>query len=158
LTKAETAQFVSATCANCGATTGGAYCPGCGQDTKLEPPTVAEYLRELLAHFVHLDAKFWRTLGTLFFLPGKLPADYLANKRARYFKPLRLYLATIAIAFAAAQLLGWDLGLRFGGPGFVVSFYLLQPAAPTAVVQSQLSVDTVPMVYTEHSALQGLIA
>jgi len=145
LTKVETGQSISATCGNCGATTGGAYCPVCGQDTKLEPPTVAEYLRELLAHFVHLDAKFWRTLGTLFFLPGKLPNDYLANKRARYFKPLRLYLATIAIVFAAAQLLGWDLGLRFGGPGFSVSFYLLQQAAPTAV-QSQLSVDTIPLV------------
>jgi Protein of unknown function (DUF3667) len=145
LAKAETGQSISATCGNCGATTGGAYCPVCGQDTKREPPTVAEYLRELLAHFVHLDAKFWRTLGTLFFLPGKLPNDYLANKCARYFKPLRLYLSTIAIVFTAAQLLGWDLGLKFGGPGFSVSFYLLQQAAPTAV-QSQLSVNTIPLV------------
>lgn len=145
LTKAETAQSVSSTCSNCGATTGAAYCPVCGQDTKLEPPTIAEYLHELLEHFVHLDSKLWRTFGTLFFLPGKLPGDYLANKRARYVKPLKLYLTTIAIAFAAVQLLGWDLGLRFGGPGFSASFYLLQQAPLTADAQSQLSVDTIPL-------------
>src|SRR5512145_217879 len=81
LTQAE--QPASATCGNCGATTGAAYCPVCGQDTKLEPPTVAEYLHEVLDQFVHLDGKLWRTLGPLFFLPGRLPEDYLANRRAR---------------------------------------------------------------------------
>ena len=114
LTQTETTQPASATCANCGATTGGAYCPACGQDTKVEPPTVAEYLRELLEHFVHFDGKLCRTVGTLLFLPGKLPEDYLANKRARYVKPLKLYFSAIAVAFAAVQVLGWDLGLRFG--------------------------------------------
>ena len=147
MTEAETAQFVSATCGNCGATTGGAYCSACGQDTKLELPTVAEYLRDLLAHFVHLDGKVWRTLGTLFFQPGKLPDDYLANKRVRYVKPLKLYLVTIAIAFAAVQVLSWDLGLRFGGPGFLVSFYMVQQAPPdTAIAQGRLSVDSIPLV------------
>src|SRR5215510_1351215 len=144
LTRGGTGQSVSSICGNCGSTTGAAYCPICGQDTKLEPPTVVEYLHEMLAHLVHLDGKLLRTFGTLFFLPGKLPDDYLANKRARYVKPLKLYLTTIAIAFAAVQLLGWDLGLRFGGPGVSVSFYLLQQAPPTTSAQSWLSVDTVP--------------
>src|SRR5262252_4368653 len=108
LRQAETAARGSATCCgNCGATTGSAYCPVCGQDTKREPPTVAEYCHELLDHFVHLDGKLWGTLGPLFFVPGKLPLDYLANKRARYVKPLKLYLTAIALAFAAAQFLGW---------------------------------------------------
>src|SRR5215510_4712546 len=146
LTKAETAQSVSSVCGNCGATTGAAYCPICGQDTKLEPPTVTEYLHELLAHLVHLDGKLWRTFGALFFLPGKLPHDYLANKRPRYVKPLKLYLTTIAIAFTAVQLLGWDLGLKFGAPGFSVDFYLSQQVPPTAVAQNQLRVDSVPLV------------
>jgi Protein of unknown function (DUF3667) len=79
----ETAQPASATCGNCGAVTGSAYCPVCGQGTELEPPTCAEYFHELLAHFVQLDGKLFRTLGPLFFVPGKLPKDYLANKRAR---------------------------------------------------------------------------
>ena len=156
MTQAETAQPASATCGNCGATTGGAYCPVCGQDTKVEPPTVAEYLRELLEHFVHLDGKLCRTVGTLLFLPGKLPEDYLANKRARYVKPLKLYFSAIAVAFAAVQFLGWDLGLRFGGPHFDLSFYLFQQVPPpTAVAQGRLSADTIPWVL-EHVDTPGI--
>src|SRR5262245_3005476 len=156
LTQAETARPTSATCGNCGATTAGAYCPVCGQDTKVEPPTVAEYLHELLDHFVHLDGKLWRTLGPLFFLPGKLPQDYLANKRARYVKPLKFYLSAIALAFAAGKFLGWDLGLKFGGPGFDLSFYLFQQAPPdTAVAQGRVSADTIPWVL-EHVNTPGI--
>jgi Protein of unknown function (DUF3667) len=156
LTQAETAQAARATCGNCGATTGGAYCPVCGQDTKLEPPTVAEYFHELLDHFAHLDGKLWRTLGALFFLPGKLPQDYLANKRARYVKPLKFYLSAIAIAFAAGKFLGWDLGLKFGGPGFDLSFYLFQQAPPdTGVAQGRVSADTIPWVL-EHVDTAGI--
>ena len=146
LTKAETAQSVTATCGNCETPTAGAYCPVCGQDTKLEPPSVAEYLHELLAHFIHLDGKVLRTVGTLLFLPGKLPNDYLANKRARYVKPLKFYFATIALAFAAAQFLSWDLGLTFGRPGFLVSFYLLQQLPPTGGAQGRLAADSIPLV------------
>jgi len=97
-----------------------------------------------------------RTLGPLFFLPGKLPQDYLANKRARYVKPLRLYFTAIALAFAAAQFLGWDLGLRFGGPGFDLSFYLLQQVPPSTVVtQRRLIADSVPWVL-EHVGTPGI--
>jgi hypothetical protein len=43
--------------------------------------------------------------------------------------------------------LSWDLGLRFGGPGFIVSFYLVQQAPPpTIVAQSRVSVDSIPLV------------
>lgn len=79
----ETAQPAVAICGNCGSAAHGAYCPEYGQDTKPGPPTVAEYYRELIAHFIHLDGKVLRTLVTLLFLPGKLPRDYLANKRVR---------------------------------------------------------------------------
>jgi len=119
MTQAEKAQPPSATCGNCGATTGGAYCPVCGQDTRLEPPTVAEYFHELLAHFGHLEGKLWRALGMLFFRPGRLPQDYLANKRARYVKPLKLYLTAIALAFAAVEFLGWIWGSGSAVPGSI---------------------------------------
>jgi len=43
--------------------------------------------------------------------------------------------------------LGWDLELRFGGPGFDLSFYLLQQVPPrTAVAQDRLTADSVPWV------------
>ena len=139
MTKAEKTNQSNAICGNCGATAGGAYCPVCGQDTKLGPPTVAEYSHELIAHFIHLDGKILRNLGTLFFVPGKLPNDYLANKRARYVRPLRLYLAMIAIAFTVVQFLRWDLGLRFGGHRF--NFLHVPRTA-----QDRSSADTVPLV------------
>ena len=41
----------------------------------------------------------------LFFLPGRVPKDYLENKRGRYIKPLKLYLGSIALAFSAFQFL-----------------------------------------------------
>ena len=156
MTQTEISPPESAICGNCGATTSGAYCSTCGQDTKIEPPTVAEYFHELLDHFVHLDGKLWRTLAALLFVPGKLPLDYLANKRARYVKPLKLYLSAIAIAFAAAQFLGWNLGLRFGGGGLDVSFYLLQQMpSPNTVGQHQLIADSIPWVL-EHVGTPGV--
>src|SRR5262245_59662230 len=156
MAEAQAAQRVAATCGNCGATTGGAYCAVCGQDTKLEPPTVAEYFHELADHFVHLDGKLWRTIGPLFRSPGKLPQDYLANKRARYVKSLKLYLAAIALAFATAQFLGWDLGLRFGAFGIDLSFYLLQKEpSPTTVAGHRLTADTVSWVL-EHADTPGI--
>jgi hypothetical protein len=103
------------------------------------PPTVAEYCHELIAHFIHLDGKILRTLGTLFFVPGKLPNDYLANKRARYVRPLKLYFAMIAIAFTVVEFLGWDLGLHFGGLRF--NFFHVPRTA-----QDWSSADTVPLV------------
>jgi hypothetical protein len=147
----------SATCGNCGAATSGPYCSGCGQDTRPEPPTVAEYFHELLDHFIHFDGKLWRTLVPLLFVPGKVPHDYLANKRERYVKPLKLYLAAIAFAFAAFQFLGWDLGLRFGGPaGFHLNFDLLpQAPAPTTVAKGRLTADSVPWVL-EHVDTPGI--
>jgi hypothetical protein len=97
-----------------------------------------------------------RTFGTLLFLPGKLPHDYLANKRARYVKPLKLYLTAIAVAFAAAQFLGWDLGLKFAGPGLNLTFHLLQQVPPpTAVAQGRLSADSFSWVL-EHVDTPGI--
>jgi hypothetical protein len=156
LPRVETPQPASGTCGNCGATTEGAYCAVCGQDTKLEPPTVAEYFHQLLDHFLSLDGKLGRTLGPLFFFPGKLPQDYLANKRSCYVKPLKLYLASIALAFAAVELLGWDLGLRLGVPGVDLSFYLIQQVPPgTNVARGRLIADTIPWVL-EHVDTAGI--
>lgn len=156
MARVETPQARSATCGNCGATTEGAYCAGCGQDTRLEPPTVVEYLHELIEHFSSFDGKLWRTLGPLFFVPGKLPQDYLSNKRACYVKPLKLYLAAIGLAVAAVEVLGWDLGLRFGGPGFDLSFYLMQQVPPsTTVARGRLIADTVSWVL-EHVDTPGI--
>jgi hypothetical protein len=153
----EAAQPASSSCGNCGAATDGAYCAACGQDTKAELPTVKEYLDEVLEHFAHFDGKVVRTLGPLFLQPGKLPKDYLANKRACYVGPLKLYLASIALAFAAFQFLGWDLGFRFGGRGVDLSFYLFQQAPPqtTTLAHGRVRADSVSWVL-EHVNTPGI--
>lgn len=156
MTRSETTPSVSATCGNCGAATNGAYCPDCGQDTRDEPPTVREYLHELAEHFIQFDGKLAHTLGPLFLLPGKLSRDYLANRRARYIKPLKLYLASIAIAFAAFQFLDWSVGLRFGAGDAKLDFYILQQApARTVVAPTRMTGDSVTWVL-EHINTPGV--
>lgn len=156
MAQVETPPTPRATCGNCGATIAGAYCAACGQDTRREPPAVSDYFHDLLDHFLSFDGKLWRTLVPLFFIPGKLPQDYLANKRACYVKPLKLYLIAIGLAFAAVEFLGWDLGLRFGGPGFDLSFYLMQQVPPsTTVAPGRLVADTVSWTL-EHVDTPGI--
>lgn len=105
---------------------------------------------------MHFDGKLWCTLVPLFFQPGKLPRDYVENRRACYVKPLKLYLATIALAFAAVQFFGWDLSLRFGAGSAQLRFDMLQHAPPsTTVAASRLRVDSVPWVL-EHVDTQGI--
>jgi hypothetical protein len=150
-----------AACGNCGAVVTGAYCAGCGQDTKVDPPTVAEYVHDLIDHSIHLDRKVWKTFWPLLLRPGKVADDYLANKRACYIKPLKLYLAVIAIAFAMVQFFGWDLGLRFGLTRPTVSLYLVQKSQPrTAVSSEQIRAESNPLAldYVRTSGILHLKA
>lgn len=61
------------------------------------------------------EDQLWQTLSKLFFAPGALTVEYLAGRRARYLRPLQLYLMASVIVFAAVQLFGLNLGLRFYG-------------------------------------------
>jgi Protein of unknown function (DUF3667) len=85
-------------CRNCSALAPGKFCPDCGQDTAPHPPSAAEFVHEFIGHYVAFEGKLWKTLGLLFFKPGKLTAEYLAGRKQRYVLPLRLYL-TISLIF-----------------------------------------------------------
>jgi hypothetical protein len=146
-----------AACGNCGSAVTGAFCATCGQDTKVDPPTVAEYLHDLVDHSVHLDRKVWRTLWPLLLMPGKVAKDYLANRRACYIKPLKLYLAVIAIAFAMAQFFDWDLGLRLGLTGETVGLYLVQKSPPrTSVSSDRILADSNPFAL-DYVSTPGIV-
>ncbi len=80
-------------CANCGAPAA-AYCPTCGQ-------AVADYHRplramgaELLDSLAGWDGKIPTSLWLLVRHPGRLTAEFLAGRRVRYLRPLRLFLST----------------------------------------------------------------
>jgi len=103
------------TCLNCGASAPEKFCPECGQETVREPRTVAQFLDGLIAQFVSPKGQLWQTLSKLFFAPGALTVDYVAGRRARYLRPLQLYLMASVIVFAAVQFFGLNLGLRLYG-------------------------------------------
>ncbi len=98
-------------CRNCGAQADVFYCPVCGQETRIELPTVRHFLAEFAEQTFALQGQLWRTLHSLLFKPGKLTLEYVAGRRQRYVRPLRLYLALSILFFAV-------LGLA-AGPDFL---------------------------------------
>jgi hypothetical protein len=87
----------SARCRNCGEALHGPYCAACGQPERDgHPPTVRHFLHDLTHEFLHLDGKIFRTLGILFFQPGRLTEEYWAGQVSSSIRPLRIF---IFIAF-----------------------------------------------------------
>ncbi len=87
-------------CRNCGNDAPGAYCPACGQETRVALPKVGEFVREAAGRLVAWDGRLWRTLATLAFRPGVLTREYFAGRRRRYVGPARLFLALSLLLFA----------------------------------------------------------
>ena len=72
------------------------FCPACGQETRLRPPTLGEFLQQLGGAYFATEGALWRTLKLLLLQPGALTRQYLAGRRKHYVLPLRLYL-TISV-------------------------------------------------------------
>lgn len=96
-------------CRNCGAYAPQAYCPACGQETALHPPTLGEFLHEFIGHYVALEGALWRTLHLLLLRPGRLTLEYLAGRRRAYVLPLRVYLTASFVFFLVFKLTPTDL-------------------------------------------------
>lgn len=80
-----------------------AFCPSCGQ--KKQQLRIA--LTQLFAHWwaatLDIDNKFWRTLWTLFCLPGKLTDEFIKGRRVRYLRPITLCLLATGAFFLALE-------------------------------------------------------
>jgi hypothetical protein len=109
-------------CLDCGGPLGGTFCARCGQ--KDEPPTrsLKELAREFFQHPL-IDTKLWRSLVPLLLRPGALTDEYLAGRRTRYVRPLKLYL-TVSVTFFAL------LVVVSPGGGVQVHVDAPTPAAP----------------------------
>lgn len=116
-------------CHNCGAIAGGKFCSACGQETTLHVASAREFLHEFIGHYIALEGKLWKTLALLLFRPGKLTAEYIAGRRARYVQPLRIYL-TLSILFFAF--------LKYGPTELIKA----DPPAATPTSQEAPSADT----------------
>ena len=97
-------ELAPAACRNCGAAAGGKFCPACGQETALHPPSAWEFVHEFIGHYVALEGALWHTLAALV-RPGRLTNEYFAGRRRRYVLPLRLYLTASILFFLVAKVL-----------------------------------------------------
>ncbi len=83
-------------CRNCGAVAPGNYCPECGQETSLHPPSVAEFVNHFFGNYVAVTGTLAQSLWVLVSKPGQLTVDYLAGRKRRYVLPFKLYV-TVSI-------------------------------------------------------------
>jgi Protein of unknown function (DUF3667) len=91
-------------CANCGATLTGPYCAACGQHAHESARGIGVLFHDAWHLLTHVDGRFWRTLYTLLLQPGLLTREYMAERRARYLPPVRLYLVLSVLFFALGSL------------------------------------------------------
>ena len=80
------------------------FCPGCGQETTLRPPTLGEFAQQFGGSYLSTEGALWRTLKLLVTRPGALTREYLAGRRRHYVLPLRLYLTASVVALVALRL------------------------------------------------------
>jgi len=96
-----------AACPNCGHGFGGAaprFCPACGQETRVRPPTLGEFAQQFGGAYLSTEGALWRTLKLLLTRPGELTVRYLAGQRKHFVLPLRLYLTISVIVLLAIRL------------------------------------------------------
>lgn len=90
-------------CLNCGEPLQGSFCSQCGQEAVGLHRPLRELASDFLDNVLNLDTRLLRTVPLLF-RPGRLTREYLAGRRARYVRPLRLYLMAALLFFAVLAL------------------------------------------------------
>lgn len=89
------------TCLNCGAELTGKFCANCGQRDVPAYPTIHEMAHDAWHEISGWDGRFFSTFRALF-RPGHLTNEILQGRRARYIKPIRLYLVASVAYFVIA--------------------------------------------------------
>jgi len=82
------------------------FCPACGQETNVKPPTLLEFAQQFGGAYLSTEGALWRSLALLLFKPGELTRRYLAGQRRHYVLPLRLYLTISVSVLLALRLTG----------------------------------------------------
>jgi hypothetical protein len=92
------------TCGNCNAPLTGPYCAQCGQHAHGSARSLAALSHEAWHLLTHVDARLWATIKILLLQPGRLTAEYFAQRRARYVPPFQLYLVISVLFFGLGSL------------------------------------------------------
>ena len=98
-------------CANCGepfASPPPAFCPACGQESRVRAPTLGEFVQQFGGAYFSTEGALWRTLKLLLFKPGELTKQYLAGRRKHYVLPLRLYLTISVVVLLVMRVMAGD--------------------------------------------------
>lgn len=94
------------TCASCGTALTGKYCATCGEKT-IDPKhdfTLAKFMEQVVDGMTHFDSKFFKTVSTLLFRPGKLTTEYMAGRRVGYMKPIQIFILSTVLFYLAYPL------------------------------------------------------
>lgn len=88
-------------CPNCGTHLGhdANFCPNCGQENHEVKLPLSHIGYEFVESITHFDNKLWNSLKAIFTRPGKMTAEFLEGKRARYVPPARLYVFISVLFF-----------------------------------------------------------
>ncbi len=124
------------------------YCPRCGQETSLHPPSFLEFVHEFITHYVALEGPLWRTVFSLLLKPGNLTLEYFHGRRKHYVLPLRLFLTASFIFFLVAKVLGH-------GPSGITVSHEVSPgttAVPAAAPATKPNVAVVPNASSDVDA------
>lgn len=90
-------------CPNCGSEGTRRYCPDCGQELpRPDDYSLRAHLADLTDSIATAEGTALRTVRTLVLRPGALTADHLAGRRARYLRPIQLFLLVNVLLFLAA--------------------------------------------------------
>ena len=116
----ERAAVPPAACLKCGQPFGQPapkFCPACGQESTVLPPTVGEFLQQFGGAYFSTEGALWRTLKLLLFKPGELTRLYLAGRRKHFVLPLRLYLTISLVTMLLMRVQAGDMdnALQFDG-------------------------------------------
>lgn len=86
-------------CKNCATEFKGNFCPNCGQSTKEMDRPLSFLIYDFMGNMFAFDSRFFRSLYTLIFRPGKLTRDFVEGRRQRYMSPLKLYVFVSFVFF-----------------------------------------------------------
>jgi hypothetical protein len=142
-------------CLNCGDPRPGQYCPSCGQRKVEVRVSVRTLVMDVLEDQFILDRRLPRTLGALFFKPGRLTIEHVNGRIARYIHPFRLYLVSSLLFFLVLSFFSLRLvrnAMQDDGPAQVRLEDGQTPSDALADVQAQLADTTLDD--TERQALE----
>ncbi|MBI9034588.1 MAG: DUF3667 domain-containing protein, partial [Bacteroidales bacterium] len=86
-------------CKNCQNEFKGKFCPECGQSVKEWNRPFSILIYDFFGTVLSFDTRFFTTLGSVIFKPGKFSSDFLAGKRNIYMPPFQFYVFVSFVFF-----------------------------------------------------------